>query len=282
MGKVKKYPYAGHTGQVKDFIKIVSELTGSRNHSEVFSDFLELAFCAVAKQTAFTAERADALESRYMDVVKRHKPEYIRRMPELLAIAHLALDTGSCDFFGTIAGELGSLSSHMGQFFTPYEVCKLMAGITLTGVEETIEKNGFVTIDEPASGAGAMVLACADVLQEEGYDIGKTMYVQATDISPIAYKMTYLQLAMRGIPAEVFHGDSIRLEVWDKSVTPAALSFNLMHHEAMLKWRTAQPKPQKMPPIEAPKALAAPKPKGMARPPRKAPVVPAGQLGFDL
>lgn len=108
------------------------------------------------------------------------------------------------------------------------------------------------------------------------------MYVQATDISPIAYKMTYLQLAMRGIPAEVFHGDSIRLEVWDKSVTPAALSFNLMHHEAMLKWRTAQPKPQKMPPIEAPKALAAPKPKGMARPPRKAPVVPAGQLGFDL
>ena len=61
--KVKKHPHAGQTGPKRDFIEGIHKLARSgRRHSEVLDDFLELAFCAVAKGTYqhIDAARADA------------------------------------------------------------------------------------------------------------------------------------------------------------------------------------------------------------------------------
>lgn len=53
--------------------------------------------------------------------------------------------------------ELGD--KHRGQFFTPWSVASMMAKLQFTGLE--LLTQSFVTISEPACGAGAMMIAAA-------------------------------------------------------------------------------------------------------------------------
>ena len=86
----------------------------------MLADFLEMAVCAVRKRTLPPGPAADALEDRYMAVVKRNKVEDVRAMPELFGITALAVQEGGCDFLGQVVVELELPNEHMGQFFTPY------------------------------------------------------------------------------------------------------------------------------------------------------------------
>ena len=119
--------------------------------------------------------------------MSRHVPEQgpRPRLPELLAIAWQAIEHGGCDFLGSVASQMEVLNARIGQFFTPYTVSRMIAEMSLQDIAPIIEANGFVTISEPACGAGGMVLAAADVLQKQGLDIGTQMLVNAVDISPL-------------------------------------------------------------------------------------------------
>ena len=157
-----------------------------------------------------------------MQVVGRYEKQEIREiMPKLLGIAALASQDGGCDFLGQLAGELELLDGHNGQFFTPYDVSRMMAEMTLDTVGEIIAKQGFVTVQEPACGAGGMIIAAADVLERQGFDISQQLYVDATDISQMCWKMSYLQASLRGIPATIRRGNSLSLEMFESAVTPA-------------------------------------------------------------
>jgi len=203
----------------------------------VLTDFLEMAVCAIRKKTLPPGPAADAMEDQYMGVVKRNKPEDVRAMPELLGIATIAVQEGGCDFLGQIVVELELSNEHMGQFFTPYDVSRMMAEMILTDAGEVMKERGFITLMEPASGAGGMIIAAADVIEKQGFDVGQQLYVDATDISPMCFKMTYLQASLRGIPATIRRGNSLSLEMFDQAVTPAFLPFYLTHREAFDAWR---------------------------------------------
>lgn len=220
----------------KRFIRILDGFERSHSRSDHFADFLELACCAVRKTTMPPGPEADAIEDRYMAIVRRHRADDIRAMPELLAILHLAVAEGGCDFLGSVAGELGVLDGRSGQFFTPFEVSRMMAQSVLHDAPSIIEAQGFVTIDEPACGAGAMVIAAADVLAMAGHDPMQSMYVEATDISLLAFHMAYLQISARGIPALVRRANSISLEQFDRAYTPTMMPFLTRHGEAFEAW----------------------------------------------
>jgi hypothetical protein len=117
----------------------------------------------------------------------------------------------------------------MGQFFTPFSLSTMMAQMQLADVKELIAKNGFVTISEPACGAGGMILAAADVIEEKGFDIGSTMYVDAIDLSQTCFHMSYLQFSLRGIPATVRRGNNLSLEMFETAITPALIPFLAKH-----------------------------------------------------
>ena len=223
----RKLPYAGMTGERGKFVKLVHDLVreGGRNHREVFADFLELAFCAIAKPTHWDPKRQDELEARYMFVVRSRDAEYIRRMPELLGMMTIGLQEEPCDFLGSVAGELGALSDHLGQFFTPFELSIAMAEMALSDCDELIREKGFITVSEPACGAGGMVLAAAQVLRSKGLDPELTMYVQAVDLSKTAFQMAYIQLAVSNIAADVCHGNTLTLETFGWEMTPSAFTF---------------------------------------------------------
>jgi hypothetical protein len=214
---------------VKAFIKRITALDREKSPYDTFRDFCEMAFCAYAKTTAPTPERAQELEDRYMQIVSTYRDkDTVRSYPELLGLAAIAIPQG-CDFLGSVATQMEVLNAQIGQFFTPYEVTRFMAMMSLDDAEALIRQNGFLTLQEPASGAGGMVLAAAQALQDNGFDPGMHMLVNAIDVSPLCFHMTFLQLTLRGIPALVEHGNTLSGERFARAWTPATTAFYLHH-----------------------------------------------------
>lgn len=224
----------------KRFVKTFEDLARHRDKHDVFTDFLEMAVCAIRKKTLPSGPAADALEERYMAVVRRNKLDDVRQMPELLAVTARAVQDGGCDFLGQIAGDLGFATGHMGQFFTPYDVSRMIAELTLDSVDEIIAEQGFVTLQEPACGAGGMIIAAADALARKGFDIGQCLYVDAIDISPLCFRMSYLQASLRGIPATIRHGNTLSLEMFDQAITPAFIPFYAGHKDSFDAWQRGE------------------------------------------
>ena len=99
-----------------------------------------------------------------MEIIGRYERAEVDRFPRMLGELVLALEGTRRDVLGQIfmAMELGN--HWKGQFFTPYEVAHLMASLTQGDAVDTIERQGFITLQEPAIGAGAMVIASAEAL----------------------------------------------------------------------------------------------------------------------
>jgi hypothetical protein len=224
----------------KQFIKVFSNLARHCERHDVLADFLEMAFCAIRKKTLPASPEADAIEDRYMAVVRRNRPEDVREMPKLLRITALAVQDGGCDFLGQVVVELELPSQHMGQFFTPYDVSRMIAEMTFDTVDEIIAEQGFVTMLEPACGAGGMIVAAADTIERKGFDIARQFYVEGIDISPLCFRMSYLQASLRGIPATIRRGNTLSGEVFEQAVTPAFSGFYATHKAAFDAWQRGE------------------------------------------
>lgn len=237
--------------QVNEFLRILRRIDHSKRDTEVFRDFCEMAFCAIAKTTAPTRERAEALEADYMRAVKRYRnPDDVRKMPELLALAATALQAGGCDFLGVIAGEIGALDSGLGQFFTPYEISRLNAELILSDAPALIERQKFLTVQEPAAGAGGMVIAAADVLENKGIDPARHVWFDATELNGPTFQMCFVQTSLRGLAGIVRHGNSLSLETFGHALTPMAAGFLAVNGDPFAGQRR-QPCPPAAPPLDA-------------------------------
>lgn len=219
----------------KDFIKILEQMDRSKHRQDHFRNFCEMTYCAYAKLTAPNEERADKLEDQYMSIVGSYKnKDDVRLMPKLASLTIQALHKKGCDFLGEIAGEIEALDKKNGQFFTPYDVSKMMAHITLPDIEPLVKEDGFFSMSDPAAGAGCMILAAADIIDEQGFDYSEILSVQAVELNKSTYHMLFVQLALKGIAAEVIHGNSLSLENFEIAHTPAALYF-IGKHETLFK-----------------------------------------------
>jgi hypothetical protein len=221
---------------VAAFIKRMNDIDRSKRRTEVFRDFCEMAYLALAKTTAHPA-KYDANEAEYMGCVRRYRDkDDVRKMRDLLEIAVAAIAPGSRDFLGEVTAEVGTLDSSLGQFFTPYDVSRLIAEMNLYDAKSIIEDRGFITLQEPAAGAGGMVIAAADTLEKQGFDPSFCLWFEATEISRSAFHMLHIQTAYRGLSGRNIHGNSLTLEKFGSNLTPNALHFlaqrGAHHHRA--------------------------------------------------
>lgn len=211
-----------HTGQNgydhyrREFIRLFRDTARYHHRHEVFRDFAEMA--ALAVQNAFL--RCPDLEKEYLTIAGRYQPDDVNRMSQLLACLTGALECRPGDFLGQIFMELEIGSDHMGQFFTPYHVSVLMAQLTAGDVLSQLEHKPFITLQEPAVGAGSMVIAFAEVLAEQGINYQDKLFASCMDIDATAAHMCYLQLSLLGIPAEVMTGNTLTLDVRRTFRTP--------------------------------------------------------------
>lgn len=239
----------------KTFVAELTDIDRSKHASEIFRDFCEMAYCAIAKRSCPDADRRDALEAQYTAVESRYKKSVTDPMGNLMGQAAIALRNGGCDFLGLVAGEIGMLDARMGQFFTPYDVSRMMAEITLGDADKLIAEKGFITVSEPAAGAAGMVIAMADCLADRGHDLSSCVWVEAVELSRSTAYMAYVQMSLRGVPGRVLHGNSLSLEVWSSDLTPAGCSF--LMNLAKQKQAAREPVPRKaIPRPKSPKVPA--------------------------
>lgn len=214
-----KLDFTGLDPHQREFAKLIRANAERHRLHEVFRDFCELA--AITLSNAVDRIHYDRREARYLEIIKAYKPDEINRFPAMLAMLVESLECGFKDSLGQLFMSLELGDHWKGQYFTPYEVAYLMAKMTLGDVAGVIERDGFFTLNEPAAGAGAMVIASAHAVHDQGVNYQHAMHVIATDIDPTAVHMAYIQLALFHIPAIVVHGNSLAVTEWDHWATPA-------------------------------------------------------------
>ncbi|MEN4793565.1 hypothetical protein ACQV2E_19575 [Pantoea allii] len=66
-----------------------------------------------------------------------------------------------------------------------------------------------------------MVIAFAEEFAQRGYSPHEQLWVSVTDVDQLAADMSYVQLSLCGIPAEVITGNALTLERRRTIYTPA-------------------------------------------------------------
>lgn len=208
---------ASHVANLK---KLIEETSRRHNTWQVFHDFV--AMSAISIRNATDSRERDKYEQQYLDIVKRYDKEEVDRFPLMLAHLVGALENDLSDILGQLFSELELGNKWKGQFFTPDCVCRLMAKMIYgEDLKEKLRTQPTITVQEPAVGGGAMIIALAREMREQGLNYQRQLHVTATDIDLRAVHMAYLQFSLFHIPAVVIHGDIIRMENYSKWYTPS-------------------------------------------------------------
>lgn len=196
------------------FLKSFQKLSCKHRAWDVWKDYVTLNACAISN--ALDKGNYEHREKRYLEIIGRYSKDEQQIFPELAAYTVMALEENSeQDFLGKMYMdlELGNRSS--GQFFTPYHVCELMAEMTVQDAVEKISRQGYVSINDPCCGAGATLIAGANVIRKElekdkqQLNYQNHVLVIAKDIDEIVALMCYIQISLLGLAGFVKVGNSI-------------------------------------------------------------------------
>lgn len=211
-----KNDFQPKTAEEKSFKAVLDSIDQSRSRYEVFCDWLLVCALAYAQVSHFEQRRED----RYRGLISKYKEKDRGRFAELLAITATAFTDKDGtprfqDFLGNVYMCCGFGSSQQGQFFTPYCLCQMTA--KLQGVRE---KDRIMKVNDPAVGGGALLIAYAEQLWENGINYQQYMLGCGTDISINSCCMCMIQCSLLGIPAIITHGDTLSLKVYEQWETP--------------------------------------------------------------
>lgn len=200
----------------KQFISVFMDTGRHLHRRDVFRDFITLAASELDMARIRTPENIE----RSRKICERYSTADQENLKTLFCLLVFALEGKFQDFLGSVFMELELGSGDMGQYFTPYSVQSLVARMLMPGVAETISKEGWLTLSEPACGAAGMVIAYAECLLEAGFNPSEHMFVSCIDIDPIAADMAFIQLSLLGIAAEVTTGNALTLQLNRVRYTP--------------------------------------------------------------
>lgn len=239
----------------EDFIKVFRKLSYRYSAWQIWNDFLYMA-CAAMTNVMPVPEREER-EKQYLSIINRYRKEEQILFPEMLAIVTLALEENpEQDFLGSMYHALELQQEQKGQFFTPYHICDFMSEIQITdeaAMKKELAEKGYISVSDPACGAGAMLIAFANTMQKHEINYQKKVLFVAQDIDHTAAYMCYLQLALLGCPAIIVIGDSL--------VKPGFHPDNEIWYTPMYylnSWRFQEPEVQKT-------VLCAPEPEALGQ-----------------
>ena len=209
---------------VDEIIKLIDRSSYSVGKSKLISDVFACGALAISNLVDFT--RYDEREEQYKKIMNGYKPKERELIVEIFSkifalLSSVTYDNGRFDdYLGDLFMRCNQGNKNAGQVFTPYHIANLMAKISIKN--ETVQQKDIISIHDPCSGGGVMLLGALDVLKND-YNINYTRhcFMQAGDIDIRCVHMTYLQLALAGVPAIVCHQNSLTNELWSVWKTPA-------------------------------------------------------------
>lgn len=180
----------------KAFLKIFNSLCGRFNRWQVWQDFVMVT--AIEISNATDKQNAPERTKTYQTIISKYSDAEQNKFAELLAEVIMGMEQNpDQDFLGELymLCELGNDAS--GQFFTPYDVCRCMVEIS-GGSDPAAENAGFFSVSDPACGAGALLIAFANLCRRKNICYHDKVLFVAQDIDLIAGLMCYIQLSFLG------------------------------------------------------------------------------------
>lgn len=283
------------------FVKEMDALCGSKNRWEIWGDMVHM--FAITISNAVDKRHWDAREARYMAIAKRYSAEELNAFAALFARLVNAYEVGGHrDFLGEIFMLLGLGNDRGGQFFTPYDVCKMIAKVSIDTAPQEIERKGYISINDCACGAGATLIAAADILlNDQKINYQPRVLFVGQDIDETTALMCYIQLSLFGCAGYVHVGNTLTDPMTGHVLfgdggentwyTPMYFSevWEMRRQAAILRHALGLTERSELEPAETPVSPEEPEP---AEPEPEIPVIevsgkrrrrkPEGQLMFDL
>lgn len=207
-------------GTEKEFMEVFNQMCYSRSSWQVWSDVMAAIACSLSNAVDKTPGRYEAREKEYEQCIKRLGS--VELPAKLMGIIVMALEANpEQDFLGAMYMKLELGNHWKGQFFTPYCVCRCMAEINIgPGVETEIKGKGYLSINDPACGAGATLIAAANTFRRHGIDYQRDVLFVGQDIDRVVGQMCYIQLSLLGCPGYITIADTITNPVCGSTMAP--------------------------------------------------------------
>ncbi len=196
--------------------ELFNKLTKRHNPHQIFNDFLEMS--ALAISNSVDIKKRDSRESRYIEISRKYTAEELKIFTQILGELTVELENPR-DVLGELLMELEEGNKTKGQYFTPFHICLLKAAIIFDG--ERIKKDGYIELNEPSCGGGALIIALFKIIKDKGYNPQYCLKATAGDLDLKSVFMCYIQLSLLGIPAIVQHSNAISGEVFSSWKTPS-------------------------------------------------------------
>lgn len=197
-------------GTKQEFLKIFREMCYSRSTWQVWADLISMIACTLANSTDPDKEGA-----RYLDREREYR-QCAERLggvdkPALcMSVIVEALERNpEQDFLGELFMELELGNHWKGQFFTPYCICKAMSKIVVGDVDKQIEQRGYISVCDPACGAGATLIATVSEMKRSKFNFQNHVLFVGQDIDRVAGMMCYIQLSLLGCAGYICIGDTL-------------------------------------------------------------------------
>lgn len=190
MPQIKNLP---NNSDTKDILKELEAII-NRGYSSwnVFEDWLSLMFYALQRN-----------ESEYLSVVKKYRntdsmgTREIDHFCKAFALLMLKMKETNRELLGDLYMQWEISSKYAGQFFTPWNICVMMAQMVRTEGKK---------ICDPACGSGVMFIAYAKTMTNEQLD--NKLFV-GQDIDFTCVMMCALNLTFFNLNGIVIWGDSL-------------------------------------------------------------------------
>lgn len=195
----------------KNFIAEFRGLCRNRRAWEAWTDFVSVSACLLSAISDMRRDVASERWKSYMDAAGKYSREERRTMTRMQEIMGIALEKNpDQDFLGSVHMGLDFGSDEHGQFFTPWDIAKFTAAVSIQAdTKDKVRKKGFTTVFDEACGAGCMLLASRSRLAELSIDCRRGAFFAGQDVDPVAVKMCYFQLSLLGCAGYVLEGNSI-------------------------------------------------------------------------
>lgn len=207
-------------GTEKEFMEIFKQLCYSRSSWQVWTDIMSAIACSLSNAVDKTPRRYEAREKEYKQCIKRLGS--LELPAKLMGTIVMALENNpEQDFLGEMYMRLELGNHWKGQFFTPYCVCQCMAEISIgPEIETEVKRKGYLSISDPACGAGATLIAAANTFRRHGIDYQRDVLFVGQDIDRVVGQMCYIQLSLLGCPGYIAIANTITNPVCGAAIAP--------------------------------------------------------------
>ncbi len=195
-------------GTEKEFLDIFKQLCYSRSSWQVWADVISAIACSISNVIDRSQEHYKKMEEEYAGCIERLGS--VEAPTKILGTIVMALENNpEQDFLGKMYVDLKMFNHWKGQFFTPYCICKMMSQLTVGDIDRQIEEQGYISVCDPACGAGATLIAAANTMKKLKYNFQNHVIFVGQDVDRVVAQMCYIQLSLLGCAGYICVGNTI-------------------------------------------------------------------------